>query len=155
MNSEVAASSTVFAVHPARLAWGEYRDEKNQGEGDINASYSADKIGEGKPIRKPFEWQGSLWVCVSLAGRGITVSKELEAEAYRLIPLSLFASEPTTYSERTSTMEAAEAARQDPLGFYHGMKVRHGQDSFVLCGPPAVFIPCEIDNPSPTQLPLF
>jgi hypothetical protein len=45
----------------------------------------------------------------------------------------------TTYGEKTDTAEAAEAARNDPNGFYHGMAITHGLESFVLCGPPIRF----------------
>jgi hypothetical protein len=70
-------------VDPARLRSGTWchRTEKIIGEGDIAASYSAERIGMGQPIRRPFEWKGSLWVCVALSSGGTALPC---AEAYRL-----------------------------------------------------------------------
>ena len=124
-----------YAVDPARLAhgaWCHTRD-KTIGEGDIAASYSADRIGMDQPIRKPFEWQGSIWVCVGSGPyNGVPSFK-----AYRLVHPGLFAGTPTTYREKTRD---CDAARADPNGFYHGMTVRHTGEAMVLCGPPALFI---------------
>ena len=36
-------------------------------------------------------------------------------------------------------VDAGEAARRDPLGFYHGMLVERGSSRLVLCGPPVRF----------------
>jgi len=49
-------------IDPARLASGQWchRANKTIGQGDISKSYSADRIGMGQPVRKPFEWQGGL-----------------------------------------------------------------------------------------------
>lgn len=68
-------------VEPSRLAYGAWchASEKQIGEGDIRASYSADRIGMGQPIRKPFRYAGELWVCVGASPSG--------AEAYRLVDL--------------------------------------------------------------------
>jgi hypothetical protein len=63
-----------------------------------------------------------------------------QAEAYRLTPVSLFNGTPTTYREKTCTEDGAEAARNDPKGFYHAMTVRLGTIEFVLTGPPIRFI---------------
>jgi hypothetical protein len=54
-------------VEPSRLAYGSWchASEKQIGEGDIRASYSADRIGMGQPIRKPFRYAGALWVRIS------------------------------------------------------------------------------------------
>jgi hypothetical protein len=112
-----------------------HRTEKTIGEGDIVASYSADRIGMGEPIRKPFEWKGSLWVCVSLSHEG--------AKAYRLMHPQAFKGEPVSYSAKTAD---ADAARQDPNGFYHGMTVKHGSQPLVLCGPPALLVAGESEQ---------
>ena len=79
-------------VDPSRLASGTWCHTRNRqiGEGDIAASYSADKIAQGK-IRKPFSWKSALCVCTS------TNSKF--AEAYRLVLERFFDGEPTTYNE--------------------------------------------------------
>jgi hypothetical protein len=136
---------TTFAIDPARLAHGQWchRREKTIGQGDIDASYSAERIGMGQPIRKPFEWQGSLWVCVGTSG----MNGKSTAEAYRLIHPQTFDEEPTTYREK---LKDPDAARADPSGFYHGMAVQCAGKTLVLCGPPALFIPGET-----AQLDLF
>jgi hypothetical protein len=130
----------IFLVSPSRLAWGEYVGDRKIGEGDMSASYSADRIAENKPIRQPFTWQGSLWSCVSMSGRGLTITREHELTAYRLIPLALFSGEATTYTARAACYEPAETMRDHPLGSYHGVIVKHGKNSFVLSGPPGIFM---------------
>src|SRR3984957_5350480 len=125
-------------VNPARLAWGKYehRRSRDTGEGDIHASYSADTIASAGKIRKSFRWQAQLMVTVSLSRRdGIE-----QAEAYQLIPLKAFSGTTMSYAEKIGTAENAEAARNDPNGFYHGMTVKQGQEVFVLSGPPVVFV---------------
>jgi hypothetical protein len=68
------------------------------------------------------------------------VTNEHELEAYRLLPVRLSTGDSTTYGARTATEASSEAARADPLGFYNGMIVKHGKNTFVLCGPPATFM---------------
>src|ERR1700733_14182971 len=127
----------LFAVHPARLAW------KGAGggvcEGDIHASYSADVIAMKGRVRKPFNWRGELCVCTSIRGSGLTDSGMEEHEAYRLTPARAFTGTPTSYHDKTALAETAEAARHDPNGFYHGMVIKHGDQDFVLYGPPIRF----------------
>jgi hypothetical protein len=73
----------------------------------------------------------------------------------------MFIGTPTTYAARTGTADAAEAARNDPYGFYHGMAVKHGSEAFVLSGPPLQFTPEDApsrpkpETPEPIQLSLF
>ena len=133
-------------IDPARLASGEWchRAEKQIGQGDINASYSADRIGMGQPVRKPFSWQGGLWVCVGNHYRG---KDTLSAEAYRLAHPATFDGKPLTYAEKTRD---GDAARADANGFYHGMTVKHAGATFVLCGPPVTFVAGQTE-----QLSLF
>lgn len=126
--------------------------------GDIAESYSADRIGMGQPLRQPFKHEGALWICTAIRGAALTVTGSREHEAYRLVPERLFIGEPTTYSERIATAEAAEAARNDPAGFYHGMKVKFANAAFVICGPPARFVAAQRpdgDALEPAQLSLF
>lgn len=80
-------------VDPARLAPGQWchRADKTVGEGDIHASYSADRIGMAQPVRRPFSWKGGQWVCVSFVSRGGDPS----AEAYRLCPDPLLTASPS------------------------------------------------------------
>src|ERR1035438_5040286 len=121
------AKAVTIPVNPARLAWGRYDHARNRdtGEGDIHASYSADTIATAGKIRKAFRWQAQLMVTVSLSGRGGIE----EAEAYQLIPPKAFTGTPTSYAEKIGNAENAEAARNDPNGFYHGMKVKQGQET--------------------------
>jgi hypothetical protein len=134
-------TTTTHAVDPARLRWGAWchRTEKNVGQGDIAGSYSADRIGMGEPLRKPFEWKGSLWVCVG--------QSHDSAEAYRLTHPQTFHGTALTYRDKTAD---GEAARNDPDGFYHGMAVKHAGTTFVLSGPPALLVAGET-----VQLDLF
>lgn len=78
------------------------------------ASYSADRIGMGQPVRKPFRWQGALWVSVGCAG-----GKDMRrVQAYRLLPRDLFEGATRSYA---ATVADGEKARANPSGFYHGM----------------------------------
>lgn len=147
-------------VNPARLGWGSYDQKRNReiGEGDIHASYSADTIATAGRVRRAFRWQAQLMVTVSLSGRrGVE-----QAEAYSLVPIKVFGGAPTTYAQKTARAEDAEAARNDPKGFYHGMQVTCGREAFVLSGPPVVFVaeqsavrPNDTLPATPQQLSLF
>jgi len=132
------AKAVTIPVNPARLAWGKYDHARNRdvGKGDIHASYSADLIATDGKIRKAFRWQAKSMVTISLSGMGGVD----QAEAYQLIPFKAFAGTPRTYAEKTGAAEDAEAARNDPNGFYHGMMVKQGREMFVLSGPPVVFV---------------
>ncbi|MEL6959202.1 MAG: hypothetical protein AAGL89_09665 [Pseudomonadota bacterium] len=138
-----------YRVDPARLASGTWCHTRDRqiGEGDISASYSCDKIGlEGK-VRKPFAWQNALWVCTGMR----SMDSSRYAEAYRLVPERFFNGEPTTYQE-VAWLPTAE--RFKPEGFYHGMRVRHGKQHFILVGPSASFVP-KSDSEVPKQADLF
>jgi len=112
-------------------------------------------------VRMPFRHSGQNWVCVSIAGSGLTRSGFMELQAYRLTPESLYVGMPTTYRDRMGTADAAEAARSDPYGFYHGISIKHGSEAFVLTGPPVHFVPDtspsrpDGEGAEPTQLTLF
>lgn len=130
------------AVDPGRLASGRWDHKLNRqiGQGDIYASYSAERIAYGQPVRRPFIWKGALRISV---GNAIPHGPD-SAQTYRLgLPEQLGVT-PQTYREKTLT---GEAARRDPNGFYHGMLVRHGGRDMVLIGPPVVFVPGEIEQP--------
>jgi len=149
-----------FAVNPARLAW---RAAGRQiCEGDIHASYRADVIAMSGRVRKPFNWKGGLCICTGISGSGLTGGGMDEHEAYRIVAAEVFAGTPTSYHGKTARAEAAEAARNDPNGFYHGMTIKHGGKSFVLCGPPIKFVaealperPENAKGEGPVQLSLF
>ena len=137
-----------YRVDPSRLASGSWCHTRNRliGEGDIAASYSADKIAQGK-IRKPFSWKNGLWVCTGTHYQ----SKGKSAEAYRLVLERFFDGELTTYNE--VAMLPFEK-RGKPEGFYHGMRVRHGKQCCVLVGPKALFLPQE-ESETHKQADLF
>jgi hypothetical protein len=148
------------AVNPTRLAWSDAGTQIC--EGDIHASYSADVIAMSGRVRKPFKCKGALFVCTSIAGSALTGSGMPEHQAYRLVPAKMFTGTPTDYHGKTAKAEAAEAARNDPNGFYHGMAIEHGSESLVLCGPPITFIseasperPDRGSREDPSQLTLF
>ena len=128
-------------VEPSRLAFGVWchDTDKHLGEGDIRASYSADRIGVGQPIRKPFRYGGELWVCVGAGPAG--------AEAYRLVHPSLYGGIARSYHARCSD---GERARSDQAGFYDGITVRHAGRELVMAGPPVMFVAGE-----EAQLTLF
>ncbi len=140
-----ATPPLIYPVDPARLNPGTWCHTANRAlkEGDIAASYSADRIGNGQPIRAPFPWQGARWVCVGLQSwHGVA-----SAEAYRMVDVRAFVGEPMTYQQKVAN---GDAARSDPSGFYHGMTITHAGAKYVLCGPPARFEPGQVE-----QLDLF
>ena len=126
--------TSIREVPPSRLATGTWSHEldRQTGEGDIHASYSADRIGMGQPIRRPFMYEGLRWVCVSFRPGP-------EAEAYRLVHPAAFSGAPISYTEKVSRNQGDDA-RADPMGFYHGMTARSGGEDLVLCGPPVRFV---------------
>jgi len=95
------------------------------------------------PVRKPFEWRGGLWVCVSIH----YLKGDVTAEAYRLIHPAGFSGGPVSYAQKTRD---GEAARSDPNGFYHGMTVKHAGALMVLSGPPV-----RIEQGATMQMDLF
>ncbi len=118
-------------VSPSRLEHGTWCHKRNRtiGEGDIAASYSADRIGSEMPIRKPFSHAGALWVAGGTCGAS--------ARAYRLVHPSLFDGETFTYGERVAD---GNRGRRSKEGFYHGMKVTHRGEIMVMCGPEITFV---------------
>lgn len=145
-----------ITVPASRLAWGAWNHEKNrdEGTGDIHSSYSADTIATSGNIRRAFRHAANLMVTVSMSGRGGVES----AEAYSLIPTKVFTGTPTTYAEKVS-IEGGDMARNDPMGFYDRISVKHGGESFVMRGPPIVFV-AEPERPGaqptePAQMELF
>ena len=118
-------------VSPSRLAHGTWCHHSNKmvGEGDICASYSADRIGSDEPVRKPFIHEGQKWVCVGSNGRS--------AHGYRLVHPSCFEGNSFTYGQRVRN---GHEGRSDSKGFYHGMRVKHAGETMILCGHETQFI---------------
>jgi hypothetical protein len=144
-------NTETIATHPDRLAMGDWHCGKKFGDGDIYAAYSADRISEGKPVRTPFEWGENLWVTVSICGKGLTSSGEQEFQAYRIVPPAMFNGVATTYSQK-SAIDHGESARNDPLGFYDGMKVVCGGKPWIMKGPPATFV-ADLEAQRPQESP--
>ncbi len=140
------------SVDPSRLNTGTWSDQFNKtiGEGDIAASYSADRIGMGEPLRKPFVHRGEAWVCVggtSIPSRGLSTRK-----AYRLVPIDWYSERLEgelkgqfygSYAEKAADCEAAQA---DPNGFYHGVIAQRGKHHYVMFGPPVQFTPQAVEQ---------
>jgi hypothetical protein len=124
-------AARAHTVEPSRIAFGAWchASERQIGEGDIRASYSADRIGMGQPIRKPFRYSGELRVCVGTGPSG--------AEAYRLVHPSLYFGKASSYHDRCRD---GDRARGDQAGFYDGITVRHAGRELVMAGPPVTFV---------------
>lgn len=100
------------------------------------ASYSADVIGMSNKVRKPVSCGGDLWVYTGGGGN----ASNRTAEMYRLCPIAEFDGTVTSYHEKISVWNEGDKypgdyARNDPNGFYHGMRVQNGSTVYVLCGP--------------------
>ncbi|MEM7291079.1 MAG: hypothetical protein AAF412_12040 [Pseudomonadota bacterium] len=142
-----SANNEVFQIDPARLEFGTWCHTRDKaiGEGDINASYSADKIGLEGAVRSPFKWQNALWICTGMVSKGDFRS----AECYRLMPIRFFGEEPRSYQQVCLN---SSSARARPEGFYHGMRVKHGKQNCVLVGPSASFLATEEKAEKQTDL---
>ena len=125
---------------PVRLSHGRWNPATEQytREGDIIASYSGDTIGMAGRVRRPFSLNSAFWIATSVGPYCVT--------AYRLTPAEAFDGAATTYPEKTAS-DGGESARNDPNGFYHGMKVTFRGNAFVLCGPPVAITPSQAPPP--------
>lgn len=81
-------------------------------------------------IRKPFRLAGRLWTQTG------NTSLDGALQAYRLMPEAQFDGESTTYHKRLGADDGGEAARADPMGAYHGVRVTFQGKAYVLYGPP-------------------
>ncbi|MEP0392650.1 MAG: hypothetical protein ABJ205_00855 [Erythrobacter sp.] len=97
------------------------------GEGDICASYSADRIGGEQPVRRPFSFEGQLWVCIGSDGR--------DRRAFQLVDPATFHDPTFTYGGR---VRDGHEGRRDPNGY--GMLVTHRRATMVLRGPETRFV---------------
>ncbi len=128
----------IYEVDPDRLSDGRWSHEDNRriDEGDIVSSYSGDTIAMHHRIRRPFNFHGGQWTCVGKwSNHG---SDSLLAEAYRLVATEGYVGTATDY---VAKIKDCEAARNDPMGFYHGGK------SFILTGPPVDFVAGQEEQP--------
>jgi len=123
----------------------------------VSTSYSADRIAEKSPVRKPFKHDGKFYI-----SSGSAMLRCCAETAYQIVPRNEFKGTPHWYGERIyprgeTTEERDEwAAQRRALseGFYHGMLIKHRGGEFVMVGPPLVFVEKEGSLPV-KQLALF
>jgi hypothetical protein len=131
----VTETKTVPVAHD-RLAPGDWSGGKKSSEAIFTDRTAGTASLRGRPVRAPFKFRGELWLCVGMGGAGGIQ----EAKAYRLVPRQMFRARPTTYHDKTA-IEGGDAARNDPMGFYHGVSVKWGGETLILMGPPVKFVP--------------
>lgn len=85
-------------------------------------SYSAGVIPEGR-IHAPYEYEGSLWVCVGMSSQH---EKDFDFETVKVVPRSDFRGTTRTYDQ---------SARGRFSRGYHGVRVRYAGRDFVLSNP--------------------
>ena len=125
----------------------------------VSTSYSADRISENSPVRKPFKYKSKFYIS-SGSALGSNLHPHHTEKAYPIVPRSEFKGIPHQYGERihphgeTVEEEWAAQRRALPEGFYHGMLIKHGGAEFVMVGPPLVFVEKEGSLPV-KQLALF
>lgn len=103
-------------------------------DGDIDGSLSAHVISEGR-VRKPFKFGGRSYVATSGAYYD---AEKRELKAYELVSETLFKEPSVTFSEKVGP-DLGATAREDPFGFYHGVRVAGQGKKWVLSGPPLTF----------------
>lgn len=121
----------------------------------VSESYSADRIAEKSPVRKPFKYKGKFYISSGSSVGGKIDPRHTE-QAYQIVPRGEFKGTPLWYGQRLETWggDWAEQRRQQPEGFYHGMLIKHGGTEFVMVGPPLIFVEKEGSLPA-KQLALF
>ena len=152
-----------FRVDPDGTEW-RWTDKP----GKIPASYSADRVSEGKPIRQPIKVDGRRFVSMGGSSadyeRGVAYVYEVvrrehfEGSVWRTIADKNAANETR---ERVKLKPGEEAyadsagyCRSDPLGFYHGIGSQTKSESLVIQGPIVKFV-ADDHFVEPTQLELF
>lgn len=101
----------------------------------INASYSGDKLGEGKPkARKAAVVDGKKYIAVGGGSRG----GESETDVFEEVPIAEFIEE---FGEDALVRgrEGRDRQRQLLLGSYHGTVFKRGKNEYVLKGPKITF----------------
>ena len=121
-------------------------------------SYSADRISEKAPVRKPFKYGGKFYISGGSVV-GSCIDPRRTEEAYQIVPRGEFKGTPHWYGERIRsrrepTEEWSAQRRAQLEGFYHGMLIKHHGAEFVMVGPPLIFVAKEGSLPA-TQLALF
>jgi len=99
----------------------------------VEASYSAQSLGETGRVSRPFAFRDAEWVmtggCIFRGGG--------DFECFRIVPLASFEGPgtPAPYGKH-----AFFGPHRDALGAYHAMQAKHGGADVVLIGPPVVFV---------------
>jgi hypothetical protein len=132
----------VIYVEPTRL---QHDYESHRKNGDINASYSGDLISNPRStVRRPFQFENNRYVSTGSGPLLHSVS------AYQLVPSTAYTGEAMTYTEKVSNNPkdaeckySGDTARNDPLGFYHGMLVTSAGKPHVMVGPSIIFRPAK------------
>ena len=120
----------------------------------VSGSYSADRIAEKSPVRKPFKYKGKFYISSGSAVGGKLDPRHKE-KTYQIVPRGEFKGTPLWYGKRIQPGDDwAEQRRQHPDGFYHGMLIKHGGAEFVMVGPPLIFVEKE-GSLATKQLALF
>jgi|GEM_PF-2525310 len=140
----------IIYVDPARL---DHNYETGRKDGDITSSYSGDTISNPRStVRKPFLFENNRYVSTGTGPLPDSVS------AYQLVPLTAYAGETMTYTAKVignpkdaDCKYPGDTARNDPLGFHHGMQVISAGKPHVLIGPPIIFRPGNAGT-SPSEL---
>lgn len=93
----------------------------------VRDSYSADRIGADRPIKKPVEYDSKLWIGTS------------DREAVRLVPRADYQGTPVTYADRCVMTQGS-----GPRAFYASVIVHYRGDEYVLTHEKLVVMPpCE------------
>ena len=104
---------------------------------EIKKSYSGDTISSSKTIRRPFQFQGALFVSTGGRSGGGTTPTE---ECYKIVPRHLFKGKARWYGEGDAGEDWGERRRGQAEGFYHAMLIQRGKTLWVLVGPPLQFV---------------
>jgi hypothetical protein len=124
-------------------------------QGPVAASYSADMIGTGR-LRRPVKIGGERFVYMG----GTAEDFRIGVQVFRLVPRAEWMGECWTHGEKLalgrpegdlttligSGWSSGEYGRNDPNGFYHGVKARVGKAEMVLVGPPIYLVPMPKDK---------
>lgn len=95
-------------------------------------SYSAMEIMQNK-IKRPFEFEGELYICIGSISSGVDGYSQVSA--VRVVPADGHEGKPITYQKAFRNAPGWEG-----LGYY-GIKVSHKGDDYVMAYPKVVFVP--------------
>lgn len=113
-------SETAYAS-PERFFGGEYDYRLKKSEirpaGDINSSYSADKIGMEGTVRRPFKWQDGYRISTGILWTG---QKTDHINTWLLVPIEYYKGETFVYPGKPNAFT------------YEGMKVKWKGKEYIL-----------------------